>query len=347
MSTELETAAEASAGGWLRWRRGKADIPPGAPCANCGTPLAGTYCHGCGQLAEDFHKSIWKLVVEALESFFHLDGRLARTLPRLLARPGQLTRDYLDGKRASQVPPLRLFLVILLLTFLVGQCAMSNSPGAAEILNQAQSAPLDNARAAIEADATLTEQERKLALAAVERNLGGVTAALDATREAGRTVATEAQDPASRDRMVAFQAWVNSRLEAIQAEPGRFGMVMGVWAQRVVIMSLPVSALILTCLFFWRRDVFVFDHVIFSMHSLSFQLLLLTAIFLLAMGIGPAAWFLLFLSPVHLFVHMRGAYRSGAFATLLRMFLLFTATTIAASLMLLLWLFLAFNEMSG
>lgn len=346
MSTELETAAEASAGGWLRWRRSKADIPPGAPCANCQTPLAGTYCHGCGQLAEDFHKSIWKLVGEALQSFFHLDGRLARTLPRLLARPGRLTRQYLDGKRAAQVPPLRLFLVILLLTFLVGQCAMSGS-GAADFINQAQPERLAEARAAIEADQTLTEQERKLALAGIERNFGGLAAAMEATRDADRIILTEAQDQASRDRTMAFQAWLSSRMEAIQAEPGRFSMVMGVWAQRVVLISLPVSALILTCLFFWRRDVFVFDHVIFSMHSLSFQLLLLTAILLLAIGIGPAAWFLLFLSPVHLFVHMRGTYRSGTFATLLRMFLLFTATTIAASFMLLLWLFLAFNEMSG
>ena len=51
MTNELETAAAASAGGWLRWRRKQADIPPGTPCANCETPLVGTYCHACGQIA--------------------------------------------------------------------------------------------------------------------------------------------------------------------------------------------------------------------------------------------------------------------------------------------------------
>ena len=146
MTNELETAAAASAGGWLRWRRKQADIPPGTPCANCETPLVGTYCHACGQLAEDFHKSIWKLVREALESFFHLDGRLARTLPRLIVRPGRLTRDYLDGKRAFQVPPLRTFLVILLLTFVVGQCALS-SGGADDVVRQAGDSAADPASA--------------------------------------------------------------------------------------------------------------------------------------------------------------------------------------------------------
>jgi hypothetical protein len=51
MSGELETAGLASAGGWLKWRREHADIPPGTPCANCETPLIGTHCHECGQLA--------------------------------------------------------------------------------------------------------------------------------------------------------------------------------------------------------------------------------------------------------------------------------------------------------
>jgi hypothetical protein len=352
MTNELETAAAASAGGWLRFRRRQADIPPGTPCANCGTPLVGTYCHACGQLAENFNKSIWKLGKEALESFFHLDGRLAHTLPRLIARPHRLTRDYLDGKRAFQVPPLRMFLVILLLTFVVGQCALRGGT-TDELVRQAgtsagdsQSA-LDQARAEIAADESLTESERRIAEAALERNWGGIVAGVTTVQEANRIIQEEADDPADRESASAFETWLTDRLEAVQAEPRRFSLLLAVWAQRVVMLMLPVSALILACMFFWRREVFLFDHLIFSMHSLSFQLLLITTSFLLAMGIGPVAWNLLWLSPVHLFVHMKGAYRSGTAMTLLRMSVLFTATVIAGSFMLLLWLFLAFNEMAG
>ena len=95
-------------------------FPVGAPCANCATPIEGTYCHNCGQLAESYERSVWGLVVEGFESFFHFDGRFWRTLPDLVWRPGKLTRDYLDGKRASQIPPLRLFLVVLLIVFFAG-----------------------------------------------------------------------------------------------------------------------------------------------------------------------------------------------------------------------------------
>lgn len=340
MSQELEAAATASVGGWLRWRRRQADIPPGTPCANCQTPLVGTYCHGCGQLAEDFHKSIWTLAREALESFFHLDGRLARTAPRLILKPGALTRDYLDGKRASQTPPLRLFLVILLATFLVGQCA------APDTLLGSDGAGVAAAQAEIAADPTLSGAERQAALAATKGDWRGMGEAVRQLREAelAETGRTLEQDLAARP---ASERWLAQRLEAIQSEPGRFGLLLGIWAQRMAILALPVSALILTGLFFWRRDVFVFDHVIFSMHSLSFQLLLLGLILALWPVMGSASSWLFALSPVHLFAHMRGAYGGGAVMTLMRMFVLFIATSVAAGFMLMLWLFLAFNEMRG
>lgn len=87
MSGELETAALASGGGWLKWKRQHADIPPGTPRANCETPLEGTCCHVCGQLAEDFHKSIWKLTVEAVESLLTSTAGCSGPCPPLSAGP--------------------------------------------------------------------------------------------------------------------------------------------------------------------------------------------------------------------------------------------------------------------
>ena len=95
-------------------------LPPGTPCYNCTTPLVGQWCHARGQAPRDFHRSAWALAAEAFESFFHADGRLWRTLWRLVRNPARLTRDFLTGKRAPQIPPLRLFLVVLLVVFLVG-----------------------------------------------------------------------------------------------------------------------------------------------------------------------------------------------------------------------------------
>jgi hypothetical protein len=49
--------------------------------------------------------------------------------------------------------------------------------------------------------------------------------------------------------------------------------------------------------------------------------------------LGASADILLLPAPVHLFVHMRGVYRTSVVGTLIRMFLLFVGTCIAVSIL--------------
>ena len=93
-------------------------------CENCATPLQGGYCHRCGQSAVNPIRDTHHAIVEVFESFWHLDGRVFRTLRDLLA-PGRVARDYLAGHRARYIAPLRMFVVATLLTFFVGQYAVS------------------------------------------------------------------------------------------------------------------------------------------------------------------------------------------------------------------------------
>jgi hypothetical protein len=94
-----------------------------AQCENCATALQGPYCHVCGQHAHNPLRSFGHAVEEVLESFWHLDGRLFRTL-RDLCVPGRLAANFLAGHRARYVPPLRLFLVLSVLTFFVGKLTL-------------------------------------------------------------------------------------------------------------------------------------------------------------------------------------------------------------------------------
>lgn len=391
MSGELETAALDSAGGWLRWKRKHADIPAGTPCANCETPLQGTYCHTCGQLAEDFHRNSWHLLVEAVESLLHLDGKLFQTLPNLIRRPGQLTRDFLHGKRASQVQPFRMFLVILLVVLFVGHLSTKAAEHKADAQgghytnntvgpqNAEAAAEVEKARLEIEADPDLSPAEKAAALAATRGDWAAFSAHMaekaretssapaTATAAATATARPQAAAPAATHattegdtvrvnsriledndpRLQSFKHWAEARLKAVKEDPERFALIMEIWLHRVAILALPVSALMLTLLFIFNRRFFVFDHLVFSMHSLSFQMLLATVILLLSMVIGGAAWWLILIMPVHLYAHMKGAYQRSAFGTVVRMIVLFFLTSFTFSLLALLWLYLGFNEMAG
>lgn len=374
MTGELETAALASGGGWLKWKREHADIPPGTPCANCETPLEGTYCHVCGQLAEDFHKSVWKLAIEAVESLLHLDGRLFKTMPALLRRPGQLTREYLDGKRAWQVQPFRMFLVVLLLVIFAGHWTSTVNAQRAEARGEETrstvtfTGPGDRtddpaaraaARARIAADPDMPPAAKTAALAAIDRDWVKFNRSLADT--ANGTEAPEAAAPAmdgddtltvtsalaNEKQTESIQHWAQTRYDAVREDPERFALILEIWGHRVAILALPMSALMLSLLFVFNRRFYVFDHLVFSMHSLSFQMLLLTTVFLLSLVVGGWAWWLILAAPVHLFVHMKGAYQRSVFGTLARMSALFVLTTFAFSLLAALWLYLGFNEMAG
>ncbi len=99
-----------------------AEIPPPRTlvCANCGESLTGEYCAACGQRHEPHIHSMAHFAGEAFESITHADSRLWRTLGYLLTKPGRLTREFFDGRRAAYLPPFRLYLVISVAFFLLG-----------------------------------------------------------------------------------------------------------------------------------------------------------------------------------------------------------------------------------
>lgn len=94
-----------------------------ARCENCGTVLQGGFCHVCGQHAHNPLRSFAHAAEEVLESFWHLDGRIFRTLADLFV-PGRIANRYLGGQRVRYLPPLRVFIILSVLTFFVGKLTL-------------------------------------------------------------------------------------------------------------------------------------------------------------------------------------------------------------------------------
>jgi hypothetical protein len=89
------------------------------PCPNCSELLWGQYCASCGQRARTRMITFWELLKDAGDLLASLDSRLWKTLGLLMFRPGRLTLDYLQGKRARFVPPARLFIASSIVFFFI------------------------------------------------------------------------------------------------------------------------------------------------------------------------------------------------------------------------------------
>ncbi len=88
-------------------------------CLNCSTPLRGQYCYSCGQRDEHLHEPFYNLLAHGFSDYWHLDSRFIRTFIPLIFNPGFLTREFISGKRASYVHPVRLYFFISVIFFLI------------------------------------------------------------------------------------------------------------------------------------------------------------------------------------------------------------------------------------
>jgi len=92
---------------------------PATPrCDNCGASVPERYCGNCGQRVEPPVHTLWHFIQVAAEDVTHADSRLWRTLWALLFKPGYLTHEFLAGRRARYLPPVRLYLVLSVVFFI-------------------------------------------------------------------------------------------------------------------------------------------------------------------------------------------------------------------------------------
>jgi hypothetical protein len=96
--------------------------PDAGRCLNCGEALDGAFCAACGQRSVPANPTVSELAGDAWRELSGYDGRIAATFRGLL-HPGKLTIDYLQGKRARYLSPIRLYLIVSVIYFLIAASA--------------------------------------------------------------------------------------------------------------------------------------------------------------------------------------------------------------------------------
>lgn len=344
-------------------------------CANCGTALKGPYCHACGQVGH-LHRSMLHIVEEFFHGILHFDTKAWRTLPLLAFRPGKLTHDYIHGHRVRYVSPLALFLFTAFLMFMVFSMMGGGSKVAtpttlnpdgvrAGLVQQVEEArgTLETAESALAtqsatgADTSTQTQQRdqaqqdltqaETALQTFDTTIAEATEALKA--DSG-TAAGEVNGAVSRalENLAKNDDAINIGNESLEAKiraklknPDLLLYKLQNTAYKFSWMLIPISLPFLWLLFFWRRDVALYDHAIFSLYSLSFMSLLFITISLLFNAGDDEGWlndlgeWLLVVPPIHMFFHLKGTYSLSIGSALWRTLALLVVTSITSLLFVL------------
>jgi hypothetical protein len=88
-------------------------------CLNCNAQLYGRFCHVCGQENTDPHESVWSILSHFFNDITHFDGKFFSTAGKLLAKPGFLPAEFIKGRRASYLHPIRLYVFTSAIFFLI------------------------------------------------------------------------------------------------------------------------------------------------------------------------------------------------------------------------------------
>jgi hypothetical protein len=99
-------------------------------CTNCGAPFEPErrrFCPECGQETHIRAPTLGEFAQQFGGAYLSTEGALWRTLKLLLIKPGELTRQYLAGRRKHYVLPLRLYLTISLVALLVLRLATTGA----------------------------------------------------------------------------------------------------------------------------------------------------------------------------------------------------------------------------
>jgi len=307
------------------------------PCANCGTERVGPYCHACGQ-AGHVHRNLGALVHDIAHGVFHFEGKVWKTLPMLVTRPGELTRRYIGGERVKFVSPMAMFLFSVFLMFAVVSNVGSHGkaepgPSVAVRLATAQEKLEKAERNRAEETDPDDIKDYDERIAALKTKITALQAVKD---HAGGTVRPD-REPAHVDpsNPVLRIPIVGGIVRHAAANPELVVYKMKSYAYKYSWALIPISLPFIWLLFAFRRDVGLYDHAIFAIYSLSFMSL---GVVVLVLGsrIGvPTAIITLaaiVIPPVHMYRQLGTVYGLGRWGAVWRTSALLIMTSITLSM---------------
>jgi hypothetical protein len=325
-------------------------------CLNCGTRLRGQYCGTCGQRGRSRLISLWELISDAFGDLFELDSRLWQTLVPLMISPGQLTHDYLQGRRARYMPPFRMYLVLSLLFFVV---AFFNPREKFSLFFEPAPVPTateqDVADAAAQREAVLNELRDEGIIDAAPDDSEGENDGLNVSI-GDNGLQSDGDCDVDASDLEELPGWISRRLtpERLKRACERTRIDGGKeFTDKIVdnipaalIVLLPLMALVMKALYSLSKHYYV-EHLLFFVHFHAFFFLMLTLQILLLrfsgwVGIPEAIPILTIIATsiyiaIYLFIAMRRVYGQGRIITFLKYIVLvvaysfgFTATMLGA-----------------
>ena len=347
-------------------------------CLNCGATVIGRFCHVCGQENIVPKESFGGLVLHFFYDITHFDGKFFHSVKYLLFRPGFLSKEFISGRRASHLNPVRMYVftsaIFFLIFFFINDPKHAFKTNLNDPLTQKERADYLREFEAeynkLEEDTgILSGQIRKLkdtSLVVTRGDLFSGTGGFFVNkggkkyRSRGEYDSAQKKLPASKRDGWLIRTLQRKQIRLNEEYSGNPGAAIqelsATFLHRLpylLFISLPIFALILKLLYVRRKQFYYADHAIFSIHHYVFSFILLLLIFLLgAVKTNPSFGWLLgvqvalfIIWPVYLYIAMLNFYKQKWFKTFVKFVALNILGVLALIILFAVFFFLSIFEL--
>lgn len=287
-------------------------------CLNCGTILHGHFCHNCGQENLELKENFVHMMEHTVSDYFHFDHLFFHTLKPLLFKPGYLTVEYIAGRRAQYLHPVKMYIFISIVYFLI---AFNLVPSGNGIVRFKEGAP----------DKTVIIKEEKRISADTTINPHTKQVLIDHLREKDTSYTQYLEGQRKLPEKMRDGFWANLLNKRVYAYKEKYGKrALEQFAEdvqhnipKMMFVLLPLFALQLK-LAFRKNKKFYVEHLIFTFHYFCFSFLLLSFVNIIEWFM-PVSWasVILWLNLVemliillYLYKALKSVYHRGRLSTI-------------------------------
>ncbi len=318
-------------------------------CLNCNAEVQGRFCHNCGQENIEPKETVWHLISHFFQDITHFDGKFFSSLKYLVTKPGFLSTEYMIGRRASYINPIRMyvftsaiFFLIFFSVFKLGTQSMVTTDMNGKTYVQIE------AMDSLAFDAFTKNVNKEDKKAALPMNRAEFKRYFDSSTNTSNFQFTPGQYKSKAEydsllksgkkkhnwfekQLIYKNIEINEKFKGHKQEIfSTFSEIMLHSLPQMLFILLPLFAGILKLLYIRRKNYYYVNHGIFSIHFYIFSFIAMLVIFSLSRLNDSLHWGLItFIKTVlslgiffYLYKAMRNFYQQGRAKTILKFFIL-------------------------
>jgi hypothetical protein len=243
------------------------------------------FCPNCGQENTDTRKTFHHLFIHFFEDLTHYENAFWRTIKNLLFKPSALTKEYLSGKRLSYLAPVRLYIFISFITFLL----IAIFPG-----------EINSSEKTIEKEPIITSKNKSFqntisvndSVKKNQTNSKDDIQLFNFGYESVEQLDSIQKHAPESEKLSDFSYWINRKIQIVKENNTQSEIIEKFISSfthnlpKVLFVFMPIFAFFLW-LFHNKKRWYYFDHGIFTLHYFSFLLLIFLLLFLINKGLTP------------------------------------------------------------